>query len=304
MLGSKPGKPKLITFNIINHSLNKSGVRRKSRKLSKFRKFKLRKVCSNKLRNTFSNKKIQNKLTLKPNHSFFKQINFINGFRCNKSIICTKFINSKKPLKSFKTQTGLRFFKKRNFINKLNLNYFSNNLFNLINTNKGSSFIPKDNSIKLKTRTQLGFIMGSAGLFILNKLNLNNNLLSSKKFKYKYKKEYYSFLYPNQLKKNVMFRKKKIVISRFFTKNVFSKSDNFRFSLKQFSLKYKSFFVNNLSTNNYAINKYGIGGLGYSSHKSNILYRDDFYNMGNDESFSVDEVFISRVRFKPGYQRM
>jgi len=42
--------------------------------------------------------------------------------------------------------------------------------------------------------------------------------------------------------------------------------------------------------------------INYSS--KDIFYTNDFGNLGIDDSFVNEEVFIPRVRFKPGYQRL
>jgi len=62
----------------------------------------------------------------------------------------------------------------------------------------------------------------------------------------------------------------------------------------------KNFLTNNIFLNS----KYSNNNLHNHNYKEGIIYSEDFNNMGIDESFNVGEVFISRVRFKPGYQRM
>jgi hypothetical protein len=58
-------------------------------------------------------------------------------------------------------------------------------------------------------------------------------------------------------------------------------------------------FKNNVSLGNYLDNT-----SSFSSFKQRIVYRDSFKLRGLDESFNSGEVFISRIRFKPGYQRI
>jgi hypothetical protein len=38
--------------------------------------------------------------------------------------------------------------------------------------------------------------------------------------------------------------------------------------------------------------------------REEILYEDDFANKGHIENLRSKEIFIRRIRFKPGYQRI
>ena len=157
--------------------------------------------------------------------------------------------------------------------------------------------------LTLESRVNQLFIFQNIGLFIYNQNNFTvNNLLP---YKSAIKKKMFSFLYPNQIKKNILMKKRRILISRFFIK--FRKIN--RFSLFQF----KSYFKNNHLINFYnnlfnplTSGKHDGGNKNilYTNTREDILYKDNFDSRGVDLSFRVKEVHVSRVKFKPGYQRL
>jgi len=154
--------------------------------------------------------------------------------------------------------------------------------------------------LRLATKTKKAFIMQNVGVFILN-----NSVFKKLKLKYKFrfKKLFFSFLFPNQLKKSLMDRKKRIIVSRYFLRRKLKSAKSLKFSFKIFKKKFRKFY--NLQFPNLAYStNYQTPHYFYSKPKDDILYKTDYLAKGLDYSFKFDEVFIRRVRFKPGYQRL
>ena len=195
-----------------------------------------------------------------------------------------------------------KFYKKRKAykMNKKRKAY-KMNIFNLVRpTNKQLITSFTKSEIFLKTKHKKPFILRNIGLFITSKLNINNTRSSLNKFKFKFKKKYYSFLAPNQLKKSVLLIKARIIISRFFFKNKrkFNLSKYNKFSSKSFLLTFTSFFKKYNFNKKYTIPKYNLHS------NDNIIYKKLYNHVGLEESDKYGEVFIPRIRFKPGYQRI
>jgi len=191
--------------------------------------------------------------------------------------------------------------------NKLNL--FYSNFLNYNSGDLGKCF--QTNKLILKTKTQKNFIFKNTGLFLYT----NSSFFSKKYFQYKYsfKKILFSFLFPNQIKKNLMNRKRRILISRFFSKFKKYSPKNFRFSLLLLKKNFKLFYTKNLlntsffgkSLLNSDFISYSNSNLNFYKNSSDeILYKDSYSLRGSDTSFKLKEVHISRIRFKPGYQRI
>lgn len=143
------------------------------------------------------------------------------------------------------------------------------------------------------------FILANTGLFFLSKKLFNqtqDNGIFYEKFLFK--KSFFSFLAPNQLKKSVLTRKKRIVSARFF---------------KPVNANLKSYNATLYTNNhilNYMRNYFTLRSIQPSLHSSyclplnTIIFEQSFFHNGPDESFKSGEVFIKRIRFKPGYQRI
>lgn len=100
-----------------------------------------------------------------------------------------------------------------------------------------------------------------------------------------------------------MDKKKRIIISRFFLKRKLKTFNSLKFSFKTLKKKFKNFY------NLRFFNNQGVGDTKSSIHlfknsTYDILYRNDYLSKGIDFSSKVQEVFIRRIRFKPGYQRI
>jgi hypothetical protein len=154
--------------------------------------------------------------------------------------------------------------------------------------------------LKLFTKSKISFRLQNVGVFTLNNLCLFNLKF---KFKYRFKKAFFSFLFPNQLKKSLMDKKKRIIISRFFLRRRLKTLASVKFSFKTFKKKFKNFYSLKF------LNTQGMSNSSnplhfYRNTTLNILYKEDFLSKGIDSSSKIQEVFIRRVRFKPGYQRI
>jgi len=88
-----------------------------------------------------------------------------------------------------------------------------------------------------------------------------------------------------------MMKKKK---NYYFKKFLKKKFKNYHISTLQNKL-----FLNKINTTNFAQNS-----LNFKTSKNDILYRNLFLLKGDDVSFKKSEVHITRIRFKPGYQRL
>ena len=140
----------------------------------------------------------------------------------------------------------------------------------------------------IRARQTHNLTLGSIGVFIVNNLRTYLNIKGSLyKYLYKNKKSLYTFTKPNQIK-NTILRRKSLLI---FYKTIFHTRNNLNNRLKLRSVFTKRSVQ--LFYENYA-NQYPT-----ITHTKNIL------NIPNENSAqNFKEVRLSRVRFKPGYQRM
>lgn len=160
-------------------------------------------------------------------------------------------------------------------------------------------------NLKVRFSGTTPFIFMGTGFALLQK---TNNSLRGLDYKSRFKKSMYSFLYPNQYKKSIFISKKKIIISRFVYNNMFKSSRRLNFSFKLIKNRFSNFF-NSKKYNMSGLNEKfsGLGGKDvhmYSNSKQYITYKNEFCSKGLDNSDRLREVFIPRVRFKPGYQRL
>lgn len=162
-----------------------------------------------------------------------------------------------------------------------------------------------NHNVNIITKVSAPFILLSYGLFVVSRLYLPSTVFDYVGYKYRFKKKYFSFLYPSQLKRSVLMRKKRVLVSRFFLKSRFKRSrPSSRFSAKPFFTAFKSIFLSKLKGSSLFGSVFSGRNVSYENPKQGIVYRNDFRTKGLDMSFQSDEVFIPRVRFKPGYQRL
>ena len=138
------------------------------------------------------------------------------------------------------------------------------------------------------------------------------------RFKYLFKKNYFSFLAPNQVKKKIMIQKKKIVISRMvlnlrryakpktrFTYTYFNNTYNLVTRLNKNLTTLERGTLNTLDIFTSTMPTSCVGRYSLQYHTlDEVMDQDVFYNKGNDCTFNHGEVRVPRVKFKPGYQRM
>ena len=159
---------------------------------------------------------------------------------------------------------------------------FSASATKLVNTNKVNKPKPIFNltKISLKSLSNLNkTILNYTSLFIKFRLLTTNFKFDSKKFLIK--KSLFSFLKPNESKKNIMNRRKKINSSRIYSR------------------------IRNSSLHTSLINR---ARPSFFKKQSKLFYFDttNTSNLTKSNYFSrtSSELFLPRVKFKPGYQRI
>lgn len=169
--------------------------------------------------------------------------------------------------------------------------------------------------IRISSKINKPFIIANVGMFIFSRFNFFKPMVLNLPFKYRFKKQFYSFLQPNFLKKSIFLKKRRIITSRFFYKHknprkpsVSAISRRFwkaRFSYKHMFSKFTSFFTYD-SANYLAGKGTSINNIStfYNHYYDRMLYtyKDSKQKFGDLHRYG--EVFIPRVRFKPGYQRI
>jgi hypothetical protein len=149
------------------------------------------------------------------------------------------------------------------------------------------------------------FVFLNIGLFLTNKFSLNKLISRNFSLKFRFKKLYYSFVYPDKLKRSVMTLKKRIIVSRFFKKYRL-KSRSYRWFKVKNAQQYFNSYYNSLVSYKYLKTEEGLITSLMGSTITTLLnvYKDDFVRKGYDYTFKFNEIAIPRIRFKPGYQRM
>jgi hypothetical protein len=146
------------------------------------------------------------------------------------------------------------------------------------------------------------FILSNSGVSILSFVKRNNTY--SLYLKSQFKKKLYSFIYPGQIKKNILLRRKRQVLSRLLSKNqkLVSSVDKFSysafyklFSISQYNIKSNFFYLKQTQTH-----------LNYTNNLKSVYYNYEYSTKGYDmgDLYTNLEVKLPRVRFKPGYQRI
>lgn len=154
------------------------------------------------------------------------------------------------------------------------------------------------------------------GIFIPHRPILSR--MRRRKLKYRLKKKWYSFLAPNQVKKAWMVQKRKIITNRLVLNLRRWGGSRRRFSYTYFNNLHKfvrrvgdmnQMFTSNIFRTNDLFENNTQNQASYTPHLF-TLTRDDivdtasFYNKGTLPIDRFREVRISRVKFKPGYQRI
>jgi len=249
---------------------------------------------------------------IRKKNKFFKKYKRLFLFKDNNFILKPVFYKnfSLNLFKSFNNSILIfNLYERKNFFN---VNFYKKFNENLVKIDKLNNSLLFKEKLLLKTRTGKNFIFKNFSLFLFNKQNYSNTKYF--KYKYQFKKILFSFLFPNQVRKNIMNRKRKIIISRFFSKFKRYSNKNFRFSLTFLKKNFKDFFCKNIINtsffNNNIVgnldflnNNTTINDINYYKNSSNeIIYDNVYRTRGTDSSYKIKEVRISRIRFKPGYQ--
>jgi len=156
----------------------------------------------------------------------------------------------------------------------------------------------------LNSFTNKPFIFRNVGVFLWSQKS--NFFKKNSKMKFMFKKKIYSFLFPNEVRKAILHRRKSFKSYRFVYK-----TSNFRkkkpyYSLVFFKNTHKDFFkleslYKSLASNDNHLNNKSPSHI---MTREEVLYEDEFVNKGHVENLRGREIFIRRIRFKPGYQRI
>jgi hypothetical protein len=159
----------------------------------------------------------------------------------------------------------------------INKAHRSNTINNLrkTKTNPNSRFKLPVTSLRCNNLTKK-FSFSYVSLFLKFRLSLNN--LSHKSEKFLIRKALFSFLKPNESKKSIMTRRRKIRTYRFYRSMLISPSSN-----KLYTSKLK---------NNQLLSNVLVPSTTFLPMKTSFRKK------------STSELFLPRVKFKPGYQRI
>ena len=159
-------------------------------------------------------------------------------------------------------------------------------------------------SVILNSRTSKPLSFRNVGVFLWSQKK--HFFKKNTTLRFMFKKKIYSFLFPNEVRKSIMNRRKAFKSYRFVYKTSSFKKKKPYYSLAFFKNNHKDFFrleslFKSLSSTNLPSN-YKL--LSNHMTREEILYEDDFANKGHIENLRSKEIFIRRIRFKPGYQRI
>ena len=167
--------------------------------------------------------------------------------------------------------------------------------------------------LKLHSRINKPFILNSSIMFFTKLLFKTKQ--KPYNFKFIFKKKLFSFLYPNEVRNALLFKKKQFV----FYKLIFNKSKKlnrsnfystnklkkvFRYHQLKLSLnqQYDFFTKNTLLNPKLSTNS---SKLAYFTNEAAEVEDSDSFNFrGMNSNFKLSEVKIPRIQFKPGYQRL
>jgi hypothetical protein len=148
------------------------------------------------------------------------------------------------------------------------------------------------------SRHSLNLVFSNISMFLVSLNNLKTNRVEVNK--YVWRKNIYSFIYPNEYRNNLFFRKKKLFFNSLF-KNQSFYSSNFLSSRNPLYIPKLQNLTNNF--NRIKSDKFTKSGI---LSKLNFSY--DYKTNSNWFDYSIDmlnrEMRIKRIRFKPGYQNI
>ena len=158
--------------------------------------------------------------------------------------------------------------------------------------------------ITLNSKKNKAFAFRNVGVFLWSqrKKFFDKNIKS----RFIFKKKLYSFLFPNEVRKAIMNRRKSFKSYRFvYNKSNLRKKKGY-YSLVFFKANYKNFFrltalAQALPLRNKPLSQNWLNSV---KTREEVLYEGEFHNKGHIENSRGREIFLKRIRFKPGYQRI
>ena len=257
----------------------------------------------------FKMKRLQKKVT-KHSIKLFPRLPYSQQYKVKAPIILSLpyIIISKKirryQILSIKPKTptlGSGYFRFSNFLNSRSMCNKDNQLFNQYDSVSCKRLFLKftDSYSYLFTKNRTPFISNHLGLLISSKFLFKMTFKKDETFRLK--KKMYSFLKVNEYKLHIFNTKKKLLLRRLNNK---IKSGNFFKRKLLFSNKlFYNYFKSNLSSQKrqyqLANNYMGVFVIDKIFNKTNA-----FNSSPNPVSKAKRDVKISRVKFKPGYQRL
>ena len=257
----------------------------------------------------FKMKRLQKKGT-KHSIKLFPRLSYSKQYKVKAPIILSLpyIIISKKirryQILSIKPKTptlGSGYFRFSNFLNSRSMCNKDNQLFNQYDSISSKRLFLKftDSYSYLFTKNRTPFISNHLGLLISSKFLFKMTFKKDETFRLK--KKMYSFLKVNEYKLHIFNTKKKLLLRRLNNK---IKSGNFFKRKLLFSNKlFYNYFKSNLSSQKrqyqLANNYMGVFVIDKIFNKTNA-----FNSSPNPVSKAKRDVKISRVKFKPGYQRL
>ena len=141
------------------------------------------------------------------------------------------------------------------------------------------------------------FILKNTGFFLTyqnNALNHTSLVLNKSQFK----KKLFSFLFPEQEKKAIFLRKKKLTLKSILLNSFKTIKYNSFFTFKNL----KKFFL----SRNFDLKSELPKIFNYTNSSIDVLFKNHFLVKGTDNRYfhAVNELRLSRIRFKPGYQKL
>jgi hypothetical protein len=181
-------------------------------------------------------------------------------------------------------------------------NVFYKNIFRYVLYFTGLTSIPVSPSLQnyptIKSRTNLQLSVNNIGLFIIRNLGIYNSGLKSKySYLFKLRKLYYSFMKHNQIKNTILRRKSTIVLYQLLLKVTnqstltLSSKNNVFFNKSLLDPILRTALNNTILKNRNLCEKF----YSYKFKNTTNITRTNTFN---------NEVKLSRVKFKPGYQRL
>ena len=170
-----------------------------------------------------------------------------------------------------------------------------------------------NNPLRLHSRINKPFILNSSIMFFTKLLFKTKQ--KPYNFKFIFKKKLFSFLYPNEVRNALLHKKKQFVFyklifnknkklnrSSFYSTNKLKKVFKYHNIKLSLNKQYDFFTKNSLLSSEQRAN---LSKFSYFTNEVSEVEDNDSFNFrGMNNNFKLSEVKISRIQFKPGYQRL